>query len=120
MNSAKLLVVDDNVDVREITALLLRDMNFEVLEADGGKAALALIAKDPSIDLMLIDFAMPGMSGADLLRTARITRPEIKALFITGYADYARLQGEFGGEIVLRKPYTTEQLIAAIHKALAP
>ena len=118
MSTANLLLVDDNDDVREITALLLRDSGYNVIEAASGNAALAALDGSPAIDLLIVDFAMPGMSGIELLEQARARRPGIGAVFITGYVDHTCLKGKFADEIVVRKPFTMEQLASAVRKAL--
>jgi|SRR5271155_2964373 len=118
MSAANLLLVDDNDDVREITALLLRDSGYEVIEASSGIAALAALGANPAIDLLIVDLAMPGMSGIDLLERARARRPEIKVVFITGYVDHARFGAKFANEIVVKKPFTMDQLAPALRKAL--
>ena len=79
LSAPNLLLVDDNDDVREITALLLRDTGYGVIEASSGIAALAELDGNPAIELLIVDFSMPGMSGIELLERARAKRPEIKA-----------------------------------------
>lgn len=118
MSAANILLVDDNDDVREITALLLRDSGYNVVEASSGSTALDVLGANPAIDLLIVDFAMPGMSGIDLLERARAGRPEIKVVFITGYVDHARFGGKFADEIVVKKPFTMDQLAPAVRKAL--
>jgi CheY-like chemotaxis protein len=118
LRTANLLLVDDNDDVREITALLLRDSGYHVIEAASGNAALAALDGSPAIDLLIVDFAMPGMSGIELLEQARSKRPAIRAVFITGYVDHTWLKGKFATEIVVRKPFSMEQLASAVRKAL--
>jgi CheY-like chemotaxis protein len=118
MMGANLLLVDDNDDVREITALLLRDGGYNVIEVSSGNAALATLDADPSIDLMIVDFAMPGMSGIELLEKARTKHPRIRAVFITGYVDDTWLKGKFAEEIVVKKPFTMDELAPAVLKAL--
>lgn len=118
LNAINLLLVDDNDDVREITALLLRDSGYHVIEASNGSAALAALGANPAIDLLIVDFAMPGMSGLQLLEQARARRPQIKVIFITGYVDETLLDAKFADEIVLKKPFTTDLLAAAVRKAL--
>jgi CheY-like chemotaxis protein len=119
MNAANILLVDDNDDLREITALFLRDSGFNVLEASSGSAALDVLNANPAIDLLIVDFAMPLMSGMEVLERARAKRPEIRAAFITGYADQPRLSGKLENESVIRKPFTADQLILAVYRALA-
>ena len=118
MSSSSLLLVDDNDDVREITALLLRDTGYRVIEASSGIAALAELDGNPAIELLIVDFSMPGMSGVELLERARAKRPEIKAVLITGYVDHTWLNGKVADEIVVKKPFTMAQLAPAVRKAL--
>ena len=118
MSAANILLVDDYGDLREITALGLRDSGYNVIEASSGSAALDVLDANRSIDLLIVDFAMPGMSGIDLLDQARAKRPEIKVVFITGYVDHARFGAKFANEIVVKKPFTMDQLAPALRKAL--
>ena len=118
MNTANILLVDDNDDVREVTALFLRDSGYNVLEASSGSTALDVLDANPAIDLLIIDFAMPSMSGMEVLERARAKRSEIRAVFITGYADQPRLSGKFENELVIRKPFTEEQLVLVVRSAL--
>ena len=118
MSAPNLLLVDDNDDVREITALLLRDTGYGVIEASSGVAALAALDANPAIELLIVDFSMPGMSGIELLERARAKRPKIKAVFITGYVDHTLLSGKLANEIVVKKPFTMDQLAPAVRKAL--
>jgi DNA-binding response OmpR family regulator len=68
---------------------------------------------------MLLDFAMPGMNGAEVAREARARRPDVPILFVTGYADTAAL-GEAGEDVILRKPYVEQELAAKLRAALRP
>jgi CheY-like chemotaxis protein len=118
LSARNLLLVDDNDDVREITALLLRDSGYGVIEASNGIAAFAALDANPAIEVLIVDFSMPGMSGIELLERARAKRPEIRAVFITGYVDHTLLNGKFAAEIVVKKPFTMDQLAPAVRKAL--
>jgi CheY-like chemotaxis protein len=118
LSAPNLLLVDDNDDVREVTALLLRDSGYSVIEAFSGVAALAALDANPAIEVMIVDFSMPGMSGIELLERVRAERPEIRAVFITGYVDHTRLNGKLADEIVVTKPFTMDQLAPAVRKAL--
>jgi CheY-like chemotaxis protein len=97
---------------------LLRDSGYNVIEVSSGNAALASLDADPAIDLLIVDFAMPGMSGIELLEQARTKRPGIRAVFITGYVDQTWLKGKFADEIVVKKPFTMDELAPAVRKAL--
>jgi signal transduction histidine kinase len=113
----KVLVVDDDHAVREVTAAMLVDLGYEVMEAGSGGAALDLLARHTDIDLLLLDFAMPGMNGAEVAREARLRRPQLPILFITGYADTAALpQAPAYG--ILRKPFRSDELAARLKTML--
>ncbi|MFL9825401.1 ATP-binding protein [Rhodoplanes sp. SY1] len=116
--SACVLVVDDDDDVRHVTATMLETLGHRVVEAGSGGAALERLASRDDIELALIDFAMPGMSGLDLAREARLRRPALPILFITGYADSTVLAG-VRHEHILRKPFLEPELDRRIRAALA-
>ncbi|MBO0718778.1 MAG: response regulator, partial [Rhizobiales bacterium] len=115
---ADILLVDDDNDVREVTATMLRDLGYRVYEAGSGGAALDLLQRKPNIDLMLVDFAMPGMSGAEVARRVRNMRPSLMTLFITGFADRTALAG-VGEHHIIGKPFRREDLAQKIRAALA-
>jgi CheY-like chemotaxis protein len=113
----KVLVVDDDHAVREVTASILGDLGYEVVEAGSGGAALDILDQHEEIDLLLLDFAMPGMNGAEVAREARLRRPHLPILFITGYADTTALpQAPAHG--ILRKPFRQEELAARLKTVL--
>jgi signal transduction histidine kinase len=112
----RVLVVDDDSAVREVTAGILGDLGYRVIEAGSGGAALDLLDRE-RIDLMLLDFAMPGMNGAEVAREARARRPDVPILFVTGYADTTAL-GAAEEDIILRKPYVEEELAAKLKAVL--
>jgi signal transduction histidine kinase len=118
LGGANILLVDDDNGVREVTATMLRDLGYEVLEAGSGGAALDLLQRQPNIDLMLIDFAMPGMTGADVARSVHSTKPAMPTLFITGYADHRALRGVRESHII-GKPFTPDELAFKVRAALA-
>ena len=115
---ANILLVDDDNDVREATATMLRDLGYDVYEAGSGGAALDFLQREPNIDLMLVDFAMPGMSGAEVARRVRNMRPSLMTLFITGFADRTALAG-VGEHHIIGKPFRHEDLAQKIRAALA-
>ena len=116
--SARLILVDDDNAVREVTAATLRELGFTVLEAGSGGAALELLERSANVDLMLIDFAMPGMSGAEVARRVQTTRPALPILFVTGYADRAAFEGVSEAQII-GKPFVDGELHEKVHTALA-
>jgi len=118
LEGAMILLVDDDPAVREVTCAILRDLGYSVVEAGSGAAALELLGQRPTVDLLLIDFAMPGMNGAEVARLARAVRPALPVLFVTGYADRAALVGINDTQIV-GKPFANDELGAKIKLALA-
>jgi CheY-like chemotaxis protein len=118
---AVVLVVEDNVDVRRIVCRLLRDLGCTVIEASSGQAALDILHSDARIDLMFSDVVMPGgMSGTELVQTARRLRPGIKTLLTTGFAEASlRNQMHFAdaGEIIT-KPYRRQELASKLRSVL--
>jgi len=114
---ARILLVDDDHAVREVTSITLRDLGYTVVEAGSGGAALDILAREPTIDLLIIDFAMPGMSGAEVARQARAKRPTLPILFITGFADRAALAGVSETHIV-GKPFVNDELVTKLRSIL--
>ena len=107
----RILAVDDDPIILLNTCEVLAEMGHEVLEAGSGARALEL-AREHEIDLVISDFAMPGMSGAELVERLRRERPGLKAIIATGYADLPE-----GTELDLprlAKPFSDRQLKASI------
>jgi nitrogen-specific signal transduction histidine kinase/CheY-like chemotaxis protein len=116
---ARIFVVDDDADVREFLADVLVSLGHRVETLADGKAALAALAAEPP-DLMLIDFAMPGMNGAELAREVRARHAELPIVFVTGFAESDQIEGALGPDVpVLRKPFGIEQLSATVAAQLA-
>jgi PAS domain S-box-containing protein len=111
---ARILVVDDDDDVRAFIADILADLGHRIetfADAEGALAALAGAAPD----LLLLDFAMPGMNGAQLAREARRLHPGLPIVFVTGFAESDQLENALGDDFaVLRKPFGVDALVAAI------
>ena len=112
------LVVDDDSAVREVTAAILQDLGYGVVEAGSGGAALEVLDRQEGIDLLLLDFAMPGMNGAEVAREVHARRPRLPILFLTGYADTDAL-AVVGEDAILRKPFIEKDLAAKLSAALA-
>ncbi|MBO9623796.1 MAG: response regulator [Sphingomonas sp.] len=115
----RILLVDDHAGVRATTAALLEDLGHGVVHAMDGSQALELFQKDPgAFDVLITDYAMPRISGAELVRQLRSERPDMPALIITGYAEPHAAAPDAGDVLVLSKPFTPEQLHAALHGAV--
>ena len=116
MSPASILLVDDSTSLRELTAQSLRDRGFDVTTAGGGAEALALIERDPErFDLIVTDFAMPLVSGLDVVRFARNLRSDWPAIIITGYADASALADRPADVPVLMKPFNDAALLDRIN-----
>jgi len=113
----RVLLVDDDSAVREVTAGILQDLGYRVVEAGSGGAALEVLERQSEIDLLLVDFAMPGMNGAEVAREVRARRPGLPILFVTGYADTEALDST-GDEGILRKPFLEQDLAAKLRSVL--
>lgn len=103
-----ILIVDDDVAVREVTASLLTELGYRVLEAESGKAGLDLLGRMP-VDLLLADYAMPDMNGVETAVAAKELQPDLPVLFLTGYADLAALD-DMGEDGVVQKPFQDDEL----------
>jgi PAS domain S-box-containing protein len=117
----RILLVEDEPVVRELARSILVKAGYTVITAGNGREALALYATlaDP-IDLLLTDVVMPVMGGAELARRVRALRPDMKVIYVTGYADDALgVQGELAEGInLLRKPFSGSELVAIIARIL--
>ncbi len=110
------LVVDDDGDVRQLLAEALQALGHQVLQAADGQAGLAVLASN-RVDAIVVDFAMPGMNGAEFARRARERLPDLPVLVVSGHSDSAALDAAVGAEVaLLRKPFELGTLQAAFAK----
>jgi signal transduction histidine kinase len=116
-HSERILVVDDDHDVRSLMTTFLSEMGYAVHEADHGEAALA-VQKVVHPQLMIIDFAMPGSNGAEVVKAALAAQPSLAILFVSGYADSAALEAAMGSAPFLRKPFRPAELAHAVRSAI--
>ncbi len=111
-----ILLVDDDALVAFGTASMLEDLGHSVIEANSGAQALGLLEKHPEVDILITDFAMPGMNGLELAQLARGQRPGLPVVIASGYAELP----EAGGLDLPRlgKPFVESQLRNAIARAI--
>jgi signal transduction histidine kinase/ActR/RegA family two-component response regulator len=114
---ARVLLVDDDAEVRDVAAEMLRSAGCAVVEAEDGAKALEALRRGEAIDVLVADYAMPGMTGVELVRAARQLRPGLPALIITGFAEAASLAAVSEIGRVLRKPFRRADLLAAVDEA---
>ncbi len=116
-----ILVVEDDDDVRIYTAHVLRGRGYDVLEADDGPAALAVIGSGARIDLLFTDVMMPRMNGRELADAARRLSQGLKVVFTSGYSPNALVHGGTldPGAPLLPKPFTADALLRRVRRTLA-
>ncbi|MBM1171219.1 response regulator [Microvirga arabica] len=110
----RILLVDDDAEVRTVTAAYLNEMGHRVVEAADGSSALDILKADDQLDVLIADFAMPGMTGTELADKAREVRSGLGILLVTGYADPKRVPE---GYLMLHKPFTRADLAAKVGEA---
>ena len=112
------LVVDDDADVRDFIVAGLEELGYQVSEASNGDAALESWRKART-DLVVLDFLMPGMSGADVARIMLAEAPDQRILFVSGYSESDAIRQVAPKAPVLAKPFRAEALDVAVRGALA-
>ena len=108
------LLVDDDEAVRTVLGEQLREMGFKVDEVADGGSAIERLRANGGYDVLLTDFAMPGMNGLDTIRSAVKQRPSIRALLMTGYADEGVVADARESVPVIRKPINIDELMRRI------
>jgi CheY-like chemotaxis protein len=115
----RILLVDDDQAVRMLMVEMLSDLGHQAVAVEGGAAALAQLSTAATFDLLLVDFAMPGMNGAEVASEALRLRPRLPVLFVTGYADADVLKSWIQlGYRTLNKPFGTADLDRAIRQTI--
>jgi CheY-like chemotaxis protein len=115
------LLVEDDPQVRAVTARALGRAGYRVLVATDGPAALALVAReDVRLDLVVTDVVMPGMTGPAVVEALRTRQPGLRALFVSGYTQDAVIQRGVldTGFHFLAKPFTAAALRARVRAIL--
>ena len=116
-----ILVVEDECNLRELTAEALRSYGYSVLTADSGESALDVMSESvQKIDLILTDVVMPGMNGRELADILLSNTPNRKILFMSGYMDDSVLRHGVNSNDVsfLQKPFTPFRLLVKVRKVL--
>ena len=116
-----ILIVEDEVEVRELAGKILEKQGYRILEtSNGDDALLACERREGPVHLALVDVVMPGMSGSELAGLLKPLYPEIKILYMSGYTDNAIIQQGVleDGIHYIQKPFTLEGLARKVRKAL--
>ncbi|TDH64697.1 response regulator [Dankookia rubra] len=116
---SRVLLVDDDPLIIRSTADMLEDLGHTVLEAESGAKALALLADGATVDLLVTDYAMPGMTGLEVALAAQRLRPGLQVVLASGFVDLAN--GSAPADLPrLTKPYRQEELARVIDQVLTP
>src|SRR5271169_2418844 len=119
MPRGSVLVVDDELEIREGLEALLTSENFEVTVAETGQAGLQKL-EDKPFDLILLDVSLPDRNGLDMLREIRLRDPHLSIILITAYGsiDMARAAFKGGAQDYITKPWSNDELVAQISMAI--
>ncbi|GGX13362.1 hypothetical protein GCM10007242_19640 [Pigmentiphaga litoralis] len=118
---ANVLVVEDDDTVRAVVCEVLRSLDYHVSEAADGQAGLAFLNSAAPLDVLLTDVGLPGLNGRQLADAALQTRPDLKVLFMTGYAEAATRSAGFltGNMQMITKPFELDDLTSRLSAMLA-
>jgi two-component system cell cycle sensor histidine kinase/response regulator CckA len=117
--SETILIVEDQEALRELTAHILKTAGYNVLQAADGCSAIALSQQyAATIDLVLCDVVMPGLSGPEVVKQVKLDRPGLRILYVTGYAERTVFQTIELGAHVLSKPFTPDTLFRVVRQVL--
>ncbi|WP_026190788.1 PAS domain-containing protein [Methylobacterium sp. WSM2598] len=110
------LVVEDDATVRALVTEVLQELGYQALEAPDGPAGLRVLQSDAHVDLLITDVGLPGINGRQLADQARLSRPQLKVLFMTGYAENAAFgNGQIApGMQMITKPFAVDALATRI------
>jgi CheY-like chemotaxis protein len=114
------LVVEDEPVVRELIVEVLEDLGYRALQAPDGPAGLRILQSQERVDLLVTDLGLPGLSGRQMADAGRLQRPDLKVLFITGYAETATASSGFldPGMEMITKPFSVDALAECVRKMI--
>ena len=112
-DAPKLMIVDDDPEVRIVVAEFLQDLVYDVIQASGGAEALALLERTPDLRMIISDIRMPDMSGIELADIATRRQHDLKIVLISGYFVSQQVARRF-----VRKPFRMRDLEAAVRAEL--
>lgn len=114
------LIVEDDPAVRVLVSAVLSELGYAFVEASDADSAMPILDSGQRIDLLISDVGLPGMNGRQLAEIGRQYRPDLKVLFITGYAEHAAVRGGFldPGMQMITKPFTFDLLTAKVREMI--
>ncbi|OUM08641.1 hybrid sensor histidine kinase/response regulator [Pseudomonas syringae] len=114
------LIVEDDPAVRALVSEVLSELGYTFFEASEAKGAVPILESGQRIDLLISDVGLPGMNGRQLADIARQLRPELKVLFITGYAEHAAVRAGFleTGMQLITKPFAFDHLTSKVREMI--
>ncbi|HKS24266.1 MAG TPA: response regulator [Thermoanaerobaculia bacterium] len=115
-NGELVLVIDDEMTIRDVTASTLQSSGYRVLTAAGGSEGITLYERNPDVAVVLVDMLMPGVDGPATTRGLRKMNPNVRVIGMIGYTRQ-RMSGP-APDLLLQKPFRAADLLAAIHAAL--
>jgi CheY-like chemotaxis protein len=115
-HEATILVVDDDHDVRQFAVSCLESLGYRVLAADGGQAAMEIADSRARIDMVLLDIAMPEITGVEVKEAILRKRPALPFLYMTGYVGPTKLDPS--EQRILKKPFTMAELAEKVEETL--
>jgi CheY-like chemotaxis protein len=121
-SAERILLVDDTDSVRMMVREMLVEAGYQVVEAVNAQQALLELHSTREVDLLLSDVGLPGMNGRELADAARVLRPHLPVLFVTGYTEGAAVRNEFlgTGMSLLPKPFSVIELLRSVRQMFAP
>jgi CheY-like chemotaxis protein len=114
--TGRILVVDDDPDVRELVGAVLTEASFTVVEAASADDALAVMPTVSDLLLLLTDIRMPGMNGIELAERAKKTSPGLRVLFMSGYA--AEYKIDTARQDFISKPFQPRELLGCVYELI--
>ncbi|MBD9462422.1 response regulator [Pseudomonas sp. Pdm06] len=114
------LIVEDDPAVRVLVSAVLSELGYAFVEAADANGAVPILESGQRIDLLISDVGLPGMNGRQLAEIGRQVRPDLRVLFITGYAEHAAVRGGFldPGMQMITKPFTFDLLTAKVREMI--